>query len=194
MATKAELLRSGIDLAQAFCQANGLPMPTVQEAPADRWPFDVCAYYRADKITICPARCAGVGLAGRAWSYPGYVVDRTPYGVIQHELGHHVDLMRGTAKGAYWSDYGAAVKTAAREEAITSYCPNDAEWFAEMFRLFVTNPDLLRKIRPRTHARLLADGFVPVFQDTWEQRLAGAPDRTLRAAGNKIPQGDLFNG
>jgi hypothetical protein len=71
------------------------------------------------------------------------------------------------------------------EAAITSYCPNDAEWFAEMFRVFVTNPDLLRLVRPRTH-RELASQFKPVFDDTWRDRLREAPARTIAAVERKI--------
>ncbi len=56
----------------------------VEEVPADEWRFNVCAYYRANTTTICVKKCAGIGYAGQQWSYPGYTVDRTPYGVNSH--------------------------------------------------------------------------------------------------------------
>lgn len=188
---KETLLHCGEQLGLAFCAANGISMPSITKHERPEWPFNVCAYYRVNTIHICLAKCASIGVAGMAWSAPGYTVDRTPYGVIQHELGHHVDVLRGKTivdgkVGPYFSTYSKVMRAACNEESITSYCPNDAEWFAEMFRLFVTNPDLLRVLRPRTYAALTGDGFVPVWTDTWRERLAKAPARTLVAAENKV--------
>jgi hypothetical protein len=151
------------------------------------WNVSACAYYRRNTTHICVARCAAIGVAGPAWSYPGYTVDRTPYGVLQHELGHHVDVLKGLRKGAYWSDFSAVLRGRSGEKAITSYCPNDAEWFAEMFRVFVTNPDLLRIVRPRTYGQLVGSvAFKPVFSDSWRDRLQGAPARTITAAERQV--------
>lgn len=197
--SKASMLARGVALAEEFCRVNGLVMPKVTECPPGEWPWGACAYYRPTVIKICVPKCAAIGVAARAWSFPGYVIDRTPYGVIQHELGHHVDSSRGAhMPGRYYSDYSAGMRAEVREPAITSYlgtdrAAEDAEWFAEMFRLFVTNPDLLRRIRPRTHARLLADGFQPVFWDAWDVRMAGAPERTLAMCAKKVSAaGPLF--
>jgi hypothetical protein len=49
----------------------------------------------------------------------------------------------------------------------------------------VTNPALLQALRPRTHAELL-ERFKQVFHDTWQERLAEAPDRTTTAARRKV--------
>ena len=177
--TKQSMLERGVALMERFCAANDLPVPAVEDADPKRWQFGVCAYYRRDVVTINVQACAAVGFAGMQWSFPGHSVDRTPYGVIAHELGHHVDVLQAqTRRGPYWSDFSCRVKDESGEEPLTSYCPNAAEWFAEMFRLYVTNPDLLLQLRPRTHAEL-AQRFKPVFQDTWRERLAGAPDRTI---------------
>lgn len=186
MKTKAELLAEGADVARRFCAVNNFAMPEIKEHARVDWPFDVCAYYRPTTINICLEKCAPIGTAGRQWSYPGYTVDRTPYGVIQHELGHHVDRLKGARKGPYFSDYCIAVRAFSGEQPLTTYCPNDAEWFAEIFRLFVTNPDLLRELRPRAWSRLRADGLVPLFDDRWDARLAGAPARTIAAARAKV--------
>lgn len=176
---------NGLAVMTGFCEQNSLPTPTVRQFHRSQWSFGACAYYRRDVTTICVEKCAAAGTAGRQWSFPGYTVDRTPYGVLQHELGHHVDVLRGSKPGAYWSEFSAAVRGTTGEKAITSYCPNDAEWFAEMFRVFVTNPDLLRLVRPRTH-RELRQCFEPLFTDTWRDRLSGAPDRTITAAERHI--------
>lgn len=183
--SKPNLLVAGVKLMVDFCTLNSLRQPEVNEASPASWSFGVCAYYRPATIHICVPKCAAIGVAGRAWSYPGYTVDRTPYGVVQHELGHHVDVERSTRRGNYYGDFGIRLRQVAGEKPITSYCPNDAEWFAEMFRVFVTNPDLLQQVRPRTH-RELRQVFEPVFSDTWRDRLRDAPARTIKAAERHV--------
>lgn len=182
--SKQSMLERGKDLATRFCELNGLHAPEVEEVPLEDWRFSTCAYYRANTTTICVAKCAGVGYAGMQWSFPGYTVDRTPYGVVQHELGHHVDVLLSARAGPYFGDFSQGMRERSGEAPITNYCPNDGEWFAEMFRVFVTNPDLLLALRPRTHSEMVAR-FKPVFRDTWQERLAGAPDRTVLAAQRK---------
>lgn len=181
---KEELLLRGQTLVEDFCRLNGIEAPGLELIASKDWKFSVCAYYRPSTTRICLAKCAAVGHAGMAWSYPGYTVDRTPYGVLAHELGHHIDVVKSVVKRAYFGDFSLNIQKASGEAAISSYCPNPAEWFAEMFRVFATNPDLLRLLRPRTH-QLLRDHFQPVFHDTWRDRLASAPDRTIAAAARK---------
>jgi hypothetical protein len=185
--TKTDLLLRGIENATAFCAVNNLAMPEVNARSREEWHVGACAYYRPVYIEICPQACAAIGREGRAWSYPGYSVDRTPFGVVAHELGHHADHARSQRRGPYFGDYSIRMRAAAREEPLTSYCPNDAEWFAEMFRLFVTNPDLLRLIRPATHDLIAAD-FKPSVTAAWADVLAGAPERTIIAASRKIEE------
>lgn len=172
---RAELYDRGVALLGIFCNRNRIPYPAIEPIARDDWYFDACAFYRPDKVSICIDKCANIGTAGRQWSYPGYTVDRTPYGVLQHELGHHVDVLNSERRGPYWGDFSVGIRKEAGEEQISSYCPNDGEWFAEMFRVFVTNPDLLRIIRPRTYA-ILVRRFEPVFADSWADRLN---DRSL---------------
>lgn len=184
---KQDMLRRGQEVMAAFCSTNHVPLPVIRDFPSAEWRFGVCAYYRRDAIAICTARCSAIGTVGRQWSYPGYTTDRTPYGVVQHELGHHVDVQRSTRRGNYYGDFSLRLREVSGEKPVTSYCPNDAEWFAEMFRVFVTNPDLLKAVRPRTY-RELRSGFEPVFNDTWRERLAGAPARTIAAAEHKVEE------
>lgn len=185
---KEQLLVSGCALVKTFCEANGLDNPTVRVYNSAQWRFDsTCAYYRPVGIHIALHRCAHPGTAGRAWSWPGYVIDRTPHGVMAHELGHHVDHVLSGQKGSYGGDFSVKLRAKTGEPKLTNYCPNDWEWFAEIFRLFVTNPDLLARVRPRTFREIEAV-LKPVEERPWESVLADAPDRTVEMARRKIAE------
>jgi len=189
-----QLLDQGRKLIDCFARANALPAPMVELRTVAQWPHSVCAFYRPTFIAICLPKCAPIGLAGRAWSYPGWMVDRTPYGVVAHELGHHADRERGRAEGLpcgeYYSDFGKRVHGNAGEAGITSYADaaDYVEWFAECFRLFVTNPGLLQAIRPRTYRELTAAKFQPVLPLDWRALLAEAPERTRKLAERRVEE------
>lgn len=175
----------GVALMQRFCAQNKVAPPTVATHAKADWHFGVCAYYRPVQIEICLADCANIGTAGMSWSYPGYTVDRTPYGVVQHELGHHVDVAHSTRFNRYRGDFSVRLRQEASEAPISNYCPDDGEWFAEMFRVFVTNPDLLRILRPATY-ELIRRKFTPVIEASWDVVLTSAPDRTKGACSKKV--------
>lgn len=181
MSERSDLLARGVTLVNEFCAANTISPPRV-EVSQDPTTFDTCAYYRSGVIYIWPPACAAIGRAGRAWSYPGHSVDRTPYGVVAHELGHHVDKAHGAAGGIYGTNY----RTETGEKPLTGYCPNDNEYFAELFRLFVTNPDLLRLLRPKTYALMIARWRV-AERRSWDAVLAGA-DRQIAVLRKRIPE------
>jgi len=126
--------------------------------------------------------CAAMGYAGRQWSWPGYIVDRTPFGVLAHELGHHVEGAHG-AKGGQRSHVWRPLDT----KPLTSYCPDDNEWFAELFRLFVTNPDLFQALRPKIAHLFKADWGNPVETRPWREVLG--IERQIRAAENRVARG-----
>lgn len=179
MKLKGELYLDGLCLMSRFCEANELPLPKVTNLE-ERWHFKHCAYYRPDRgIVIHIPSCAHIGTCGQAWSYPGYFIDRTPYGVIQHELGHHVDFTLGEQRGSYGSEFSGKMRKDSGEEKLTNYCPNDWEWFAEMFRLFATNSELLKFIRPKTYA-LMCKRMAPVEVRPWREVLASAPARNIQ--------------
>jgi hypothetical protein len=182
---KDQLLEAGRALITQFCAANELALPEIQMVHSSDWPFNVCAYYRPTYIRMCLAKTSHIGDGFRRWSFPGYVSDRTPYGVLAHELGHHVDVTVSDRKRGYFGDYSIGLRCKIGEAAITSYCPNAAEWFAEMFRLFVTNPDLLRILRPKMYAELRGR-FVPVETRQWADVLAHAPPRFMEMARKKV--------
>jgi hypothetical protein len=175
----------GLNRAAVFCEENDLKLPEVRRQEKGKWPFSACAYYRPTYIAICVEKCAPPGHGGRQWSWPGYVVDRTPYGVIQHELGHHADVTLSGMRSGYQGTYSKLLRAKTCEEPITTYTPNDAEWFAEIFRLFVTNAALLKKLRPLTYVEL-TKRFEPISAKDWREELGDAQDRYFKAAERKI--------
>lgn len=177
--TKKGLLFDGELRISSWCRANSISEPKVEIHWEGRCPFGVCAYYRSCQIDIWPNMCAAIGMAGRQWSYPGYTVDRTPFGVLAHELGHHVDGAHGPRGGTISHEWRLVC-----HEPLTGYCPNDNEWFAEWFRLFVTNPNLLSELNPGLYA-LMSERWKSIEQRSWREVLAGA-ERQIRAAENKL--------
>src|SRR4051812_48348067 len=149
--TKGELYELGRQLVRRFCAANGLPHIPIRNVPREDWHVNACAYYRPARhrdtgyatagINICLPYCAAPATEYqvRNWNWPGATTDREPYGVLAHELGHHMDYTVGDDKWSYGSDYSKATRKASKEPAISGYCPNDAEWFAEMARIYVCN-------------------------------------------------------
>ncbi len=169
-----------------FCQLNSLPRPTVTVV-AEKWRVDSCGYYRKAGINVCLPLCGTpcTEAQSRNWTWPGSVTDREPYGVICHELGHHCDWLAGKEQGSYGSEISRELKKESGEPAITSYCPNSAEWFAEMFRVFVTNPDLLSQVRPRTY-KLFLIRWKPLPSQGWRHVLgSNVPERVVRSLRNK---------
>ena len=173
--------------ANKFCVQNKIPIPQIVAVPKSEWHFGTCAFYRWDRgVKICVEECswlAGESLS-RNWNWPGATTDREPFGVIAHELGHHCDWLTGEKKWEYGSEYSEQVMDKSGEAPITSYCPNPAEWFAEMFRLFVTNAYLLSKLRPKTF-KLLVNDWTPITKQNWQQQ--------LEEYGYKVPARILNN-
>lgn len=201
---KFQLYRDGIIRVKQFCAANKLPVPFIRLVPKHSWHVNACAFYRPDTegfraheingINICVEECGGPALppASRNWSFPGNTTDREPYGVMCHELGHHVDWLLANnleSRGKYWSDFGKLMMEESGEEPISGYCPNPAEWFAEMCRMFIANHALLKILRPKTHA-LMAKRLKPVSKDDWRAELRShrvkCPERVILAAENKV--------
>lgn len=191
---KMELLRKGVRLIRDFCKLNKIPVPSVQIVLARQWHWNACAYYDEQSICICLERCQHPcgDARGSNWTWPGSSVDREPYGVVAHELGHHVDRYTGERKGRYSSEYSGHVRDKSEEPPLTGYCPNDSEWFAEMFRLFVTNPELLKKLRPATH-RVLTSKWKPVVMTDWQEAMGtNVPQRVVVAQISKIRKANSY--
>jgi hypothetical protein len=201
MSDNTEMFLQGVALAQSFCELNAIPMPTIERLDPSRRNYHIgtCAYYRPTTIHVMVEKCAGKGFIGRAWSWPGYKVDRTPYGVVQHELGHHVDTERTgqvTRENVLAKLFSRQIWEVSREPALTGYLGTDKEaatffmeWFAENFRLFVTNPDLSFLLRPRFYEALRNAGLIPMLHGYgWESilRRQGAPPRIIEQARKQI--------
>ena len=157
-----------------FADTNSIKLPKLDLIRKDsRLAYHVgtCGFYRSRNIVVAPQLCAR---SNPMYSWPSYISDRTIYGVLPHEFGHYVDDIKSTRFG----DYSNHVFSKTREKRITSYSPNNQEWFAEMFRLFITNPDLLRVIRPLVYETLCQD-FAPIEQRKFKKVLSSfnAPER-----------------
>lgn len=191
---------AGVELGTHFCAMNNIPQPAIARLrPGEKlYHLATCAYYRPYTITIMVEKCAHRGMGGRAWSWPGYVIDRTPYGVYQHELGHHLDtIVTRQTKGDNPPLFSKHVWERSQEPPLTGYLGTDKEaatfymeWFAEHFRLFVTNPDLCHQLRPRFFNTITNCGFKPVTNDDWDLVLLlnDAPSRIVEQARKKISQ------
>lgn len=148
-----------------------------------------CHYVERGKslLVVNVKKCrVATRIPGWSWTFPGYKADLTPYGVVCHEFGHHVD-------SAYYggqkeiSSMNMWKEVVDNEEEISGYEPNYCESFAEAFRLFLTNPNLLKVARPERY------GF---FTDTlkfdaphnysWKLVLKHAHPRIIQAAENWI--------
>lgn len=118
---------------------------------------------------------------GWSWSYPGYKADLTPYGVICHEFGHHVDHVLGGVRGM--SKRKAWKEVIEHEDSVSSYEPNHCEAFAEAFRLFLTNPGMLKAARPERWEYFTETlGFSPPHASSWKTVLKHAHPRIISAA------------
>lgn len=200
MNTKEELFLAGIVLTKTFCTENSIPAPDIKRLTVEDRAYHLatCGYYRPYTISIMVEKCACRGLGGASWSCPGYAVDRTPYGVLQHELGHHVDTIRTgevTTHDLMDKLFSRQIFLQSKEEPLTKYLGTDKraatffmEWFAENFRLYVTNPDLSLKLRPKFYMAVFCAGIYPVVQGGWEEVLKrnNAPVRNIEQVRKKI--------
>src|ERR1700750_2447414 len=98
MNTKEDMYECGLLLLQMFCSKNiSVYVPEIESINKDNrfYHLNTCGYYRHFKlveennelvrkniptITIMVPKCAHKGTSGRQWSWPGYVIDRTPFG------------------------------------------------------------------------------------------------------------------
>lgn len=187
--TKEYLFAEGIKRLYDFCKVNNLEVPGITVSNPDNWVFNACAYYRPTYIYINLKKCSNAcgELRSRNWNWPGSTTDRTPYGVLAHELGHYVDMQLSDVTYSYSGDYSENLEKKLKIKSITSYCPNHAEWFAELFRLFVTNHSLLKILRPQIHKEL-SKRFKPVSNSNWKIELGKkCPKRIIANLNNKIP-------
>ena len=175
--SKQQLFDRGVDLAKKFLAVNNLYIPeflTYQQVFAgdptsrsyrilrklENGPHQGygTGYYSHNRVFVNLKKAAWLVRkpACSSWSFPGYKVDREPCGVVAHEVGHHVDKCLCDA-----SRVGLWRHTVSISKPITSYEPNLSESFAETLRLFILNPDLLRRGSPQRFDFLVAGGLRP---------------------------------
>lgn len=201
---KEAFFEKGLELLKKFCFENKIEPPPVTKTSKDNedrllqryYYVGSCAFYRPVHIYIAVDRCANLGYGGMAWSWPSYCVDRTPYGVLQHELGHHIDFIKSSTEQIKKEDlFSYRLYQFSKEKPMTGYLGTDKEdrtffmeWFAENFRLFVTNPDLCNRLRPRFFKGMLEEKLNPVVDTDWGDTLRSfeATERIISQAGKKI--------
>lgn len=186
---KLVLYRVGIERASAVLDASGLPLPGFMNATSRERGGRGYGHYEPVTQTIVVNVTRTVlppKTPGYSWSYPGYKADLTAFGVTCHEAGHHTDFLLPDRR-ARLREVRIVRET---EPCVTRYEPNLAEVLAEAFKLFCTNPDLLRAGRPRRFGMLVGWGLVPVEDRAWQEVLTDAHPKIIRAAENWIACGN----
>lgn len=112
---------------------------------------------------------------------PGSFEDNSALGVLCHEVGHHVDY-KLNPRAYSRSKVSGFAELIDCEEEVSGEEFNIHESFAEAIRLFITNPDLLKKGRPNRWA-LLVDHLAlrPLHNQGWQKVLVKAPKYVHRA-------------
>lgn len=185
-----ELFEFGQKLTRKFLAVNGLPPPGIIRdrslgvKPKGSYGCGVCIYprepERGTKIVVFAAACArpSVGYAMK-WSFPGYVIDRTPVGVLSHEIGHHCDFVLGVP----------SKDMPKKGRKVSGYEPNSMEMWAESMRLFILNPDLLSRYSPERYEYIRnVVGLKPATKRDAIARLDrwGASEAILEMCAKKI--------
>ena len=177
---------AAMDLVANFCETNSLPLPEMKwfdHGPPDSRAiaeysktFKAIYVYEARLIKPVPITATeGMQLDMQMRScWPGWIEDATALGAVAHELGHHVQKLRGWKKvdSSYYDPY-------VKETPISAYARlSRPEDFAECFRLFATNPTLLSMLCPLRFdffSRVL--NLRPVVPVHWDVILADSPQR-----------------
>ena len=181
MISKEELFEKGLILQKKFLEINNFKPIEVISIPKEELPVEAsCGYYDYGdyKIHICIEACANTN---PRYSFPSIYSDRTPYGVIQHETAHYVDYLLGITKN------NKNLKE--MDKPITNYCPNNTEWLAEMLRLYITNPNLLMLLRPKTYNYFFNELEIKSPVNTnWKNTIInlGGDERIMDRVKNKI--------
>lgn len=175
---KLELYERGVADAEAFLERNELRFPAWVLNPG----LDGRGLYEAreERVSVNLHNCTlPPDTPGYSWSFPGYKVDASPYGVVCHETGHHVHHLLG------WS----GVPAGWYRKRVSGYEPNWTESTAETLKLLIGNPDLLRVgVSARWEIVTGPWGLKPVHSRPWREVLEerGAHPRLLRAAENWV--------
>lgn len=182
---KQEAFEKAIFISKEFYKKNKLALPKEYRI-ADFNHFGLYEYY-PKRISINVKRTrVPVKTPGFSYSFTGHKSDVTVAGVVCHETGHHVENMLGYNKCL---EKLAEIKR--KESQVTSYEPNIHETFAEMMRLFILNPDLLKKGRPMRYKFITKTlGLKPLHKKRWKSILHNAHPKIVKAANSWIEKGN----
>ena len=107
-------------------------------------------------------------------TWPCWLEDYTVLGAVCHELGHHVQLLKGWKRvdRTYYDPY-------IKETPVSMYSRSSRpEDFAECFRLFLTNPKLLLALCPMRYAYFTKSlKLQPIETRDWDDLLSDSPQR-----------------
>lgn len=175
--SKQMLMENGLKLIHEFCILNNIKDPIIELTTINS---RACGTYNGLKlIKVDLSKCAK---PSQSYSYPNLHSNRTPQGVVIHEFGHYLE----NALGISWRTLSKC-REEINEKPVTSYAPNSQEWFAEVIRLFLTNPDLLKLGRPKTFVWLCEDlKLIPINRGSYLEVLkefdADIPDKLVNRA------------
>lgn len=181
--SKADLCRLSVELCTEFLRLNNLTVPKYVIFRQESSPGGYCGLYTNNLIRVWASNVAKIAFVPfmRSWSYPGYKVDRTGMGVVAHETGHHVVKEAGLLR-----KLSSELSRTLRYEKLTGYEPNLDEMLAETLRIFILNPDLLRKIAPNRYKFLVDAGLKPLIKDDWETVMKNADAKYISAVKKSI--------
>lgn len=180
--TKEKLLYKGIELIERFSEENGIKMPKVFIISNKNNIYGL--FYPKNVIHVNMKLCRPpVKTPGYDWSFPGYVQDLTPYGILAHEFGHYISDMLGKK---FRKNF---VNIRKMEENVTSTDDRGLdEKMAEAARLFITNPDLLKRGRPLRY-EIFSQHYTPIVRNRWKTVLSHAHPKIVTAAERWIERG-----
>ncbi len=170
---KLSLFTLGCSLVQEFLTLNNIKIPEISLKPLYYSDMRNTGIYRPNKelqhifvnldVTAWPVSKPGQ----MRWSHPGWKTDRTAYGVVAHETGHHVEYMLARAKTFKLKQWKEAAYL--DKKKVTSYEPNYAEAFAESMRVFICNSELLRYGIPARYKYITEVlGLKPIIADDYK--------------------------
>jgi len=126
---------------------------------------------------------------GFAWSFTGFKADMTAPGILAHETGHHIHFeINKRIDVKHQQVLINNLKLIAKHELpVSGYEPNPYEVMAEMCRLFILNPNLLRVGRPIRYVFLTQVlKLQPSHDVPWRDVLRNAHPKIISAAESWI--------
>ena len=179
---RATASREAQVLCEKFLDANGMHHPTFRFVHGKNVNLYGRYYPGSETVDVYVNRCRLPTTSNYSWSWPGYTADVTVLGVTAHEVGHHVENVKGW-RTVINDMYDIVVK----ERGVSGYAAMDRhEDFSEAMKLMITNPSLLEAICPRRHGYFTQTlGLVPVEARHWTEILCDSP-RHLQAVRSKI--------